>query len=213
MQCSTTACYNTVVGFNVNNISSNVCNTFVGANINGNFGNNSTVLGSNVSAFSGCNSQVVLADGTGNVRLYSDTSGNTAIGATSADGNKLLVNGGLKACGSVLATGQGVAGYFSQGLVPSPTLLVDWSCGNIQQVDLTGTYTTVDFVNGITGGVYNLLMSYTGSTTIAFGSNFSAPLGASGAAITGTTGARDVGSFIAGGTGYFMAINKDFRQL
>jgi hypothetical protein len=83
----------------------------------------------------------------------------------------------------------------------------------VQHAELNGTYNSVVFQNGITGGVYNLTMAYGGTTTITWGSQFSAPGGATGAAITGTAGARDVGSFIAGGTGYYMAINKDFRVL
>jgi hypothetical protein len=206
----TTGTYNTSLGHNINPLSTQSYNTFVGSTITGSYGDSNTVIGARISGLiSGGSNQIAIADGAGSVRIYGDSSGRVTIGPTGAN----PLNSKLHVTGNVTAAGQGVAQFNNIGSLGTPTLQVDWNSGNVQAVNLTGTYSSTTFSNGITGGVYSLIMNYTGSTTISWGAQFRAAGGATGGAITGTTGATDIASFIVGATGYFLAINKDFKQL
>ena len=71
-------------------------NTYIGFNtgLGIKTGSNNTVIGANVSGLPPTlSNNIILADGSGNIRVEAFNTGNVAIGSTSDNGNKLQVNG------------------------------------------------------------------------------------------------------------------------
>ncbi|MFZ1527395.1 MAG: hypothetical protein WAT19_01505 [Ferruginibacter sp.] len=101
------ALYNTQSGINntavgAGSLSTNVSghnNTIVGANTGSGIvsGSNNTILGANVSGLSGTlNNSIILADGSGNQRIFVNQDGNVGVGITNlTTGIKLNVNGNI----------------------------------------------------------------------------------------------------------------------
>jgi hypothetical protein len=115
----------------------------------------------------------------------------------------------LQVTGNLTADGQGVS---PMHFIPGPTsgvVNIDWNNGNTQYLKVVGGVTGTNFINGITGGVYNLIIESTGIAAINWTNVLFA--GGTGENITGTTGSVDIASFIAGPTAqYYGAINKNF---
>ena len=84
----TTGSNNTIIGSDPNNFSDGLTtgsgNTFIGKVVTGiTIGDNNTILGRVSGLATGLTNSVILADGSGNIRFYSDSNGNSAIGNTS----------------------------------------------------------------------------------------------------------------------------------
>jgi hypothetical protein len=206
MANSTTGNFNTVLGAGIDNITTQSYNTFIGSSITCSFGSNSTVLGARVASTSACSNQVIIADGCGTQRLYSDPSGNVVIGGQ-ATANPNAAK--LHVPGNLTNTGQAVSLLHTIPGPTSGTLSVDWDNGNNQYVQIDGAVTSTTFTNGITGGVYNLIIEATATSAILW-TDVIFPGGSTGGYITGATGSVDVLSFMAGPTGLFYgAINKN----
>lgn len=84
----TTGSNNTVIGSDPNNFSDGLTtgsgNTFIGKVVTGiTIGDNNTILGRVSGLAAGLTNSVILADGSGNIRFYSDSNGNVGLGTTS----------------------------------------------------------------------------------------------------------------------------------
>jgi hypothetical protein len=181
-------------------------NTHIGTCITGNFGNNSTVLGAQVKSYSFLDNQVIISDGCGNQRIYATGAGNVLIGPT---GSVNPNNARLHVTGNLTADGQGVSPMHGLTGPQSGVINVDWNNGNMQYLQISAPATGSNFINGITGGVYNLLIQATATAQIDW-TNVLFPGGTAGT-ITGTTGSVDLVSFIAGPTGqYYGSISRNF---
>ncbi len=108
---NTTGGFNTALGYqagyDINGATSTGYNTIVGFNTGRGIttGANNTILGANVSGLSPTlTNTVIIADGSGNQRLYVDSIGNLGVGTTTP-GSRLTVGGDAYIAGNLTATG------------------------------------------------------------------------------------------------------------
>jgi hypothetical protein len=114
---STTSSFNTAVGYIAGNIEDGNYNTHVGANASGFYtGSFNTVIGANlpqtaITSSGRLNNSVILADGSGSIRLFSPSSSNILVGTLQDSGHKFQVSGsaritdGLTLTGSLIISG------------------------------------------------------------------------------------------------------------
>jgi hypothetical protein len=86
--------FNTFIGYYAGYLNGGSNNTFIGAAAGyfGGTGNSNTLIGGNTSAIN-TNNNLVLADGSGNIKIWANSSHNVGIGTTSPEG-RLDVSGG-----------------------------------------------------------------------------------------------------------------------
>lgn len=113
----TTGSNNTVIGSDPNNFTDGLTtgsgNTFIGKVVTGiTVGDNNTILGRVSGLSAGLTNSVILADGSGNIRFYSDNNGNVGIGTSSPSAtSKVSIN-----LGTFSSTKDGIS--------------IDGNCGN-----------------------------------------------------------------------------------
>jgi hypothetical protein len=187
--------------------SSNYSSIIISSMPQGTYSDYNTIIGNNHPGLvTGATGQVSISDGCGNVRFYASKEGYTTIGATGLN----TYNAKLHVPGNLTADGQGVSPLHTIGTT-SGNVTFNWNNGNTQFVELTGNLTGSTFQNGITGGVYNILLK-SNVTASASWTNVLFPGGTANGAITGVTGSVDMVSLMAGPTGvYYGAISKNYR--
>ena len=167
-------------------------NTFIGSQSGGSVtsGSNNTILGKFNGNSGGLdirtsNNNVVIADGSGNIRLYANSSGNIGIGTTNPQ-YKLDVLGDIKISGvsNLKQITETVANNFSTSLTPvSDTLTIDASLGTVILGNLSSSVTTWAFTNVSTDNskATTITVIIDGDTTETYGDACSV----NGSAVTG----------------------------
>ena len=167
----TTGNYNTAVGYRAGSaITSGAKNTIIGA-YTGNSGGLDLRSSSN---------NIVLSDGDGNIRLYTDTSGNTLIGYTAKSGNEKFGSRGDRA---QIATTNSNYGKYETVINASFTggqakyIRIQMNGGNIQagmRVHASGNYSNID-ANGSFEKAYTIAAN-SGNTALFGGGTSSSTI-------------------------------------
>jgi hypothetical protein len=127
-------------------------------------GSNNTIIGKVTGLATGLSASVILSDGLGNIRFYSDNNGNSAIGTTSpstklhvyaTQSGAFRLQDGTQASGYVLTSdSNGVASWTS-----SVSILTDYNFKNIDSSLVSGTYSVL-------ATDYTKTLVYTGTSSI-----------------------------------------------
>ncbi len=170
---NTTGNYNTAIGTLAGeNITEGAKNTFVGYQVGSGIttGSNNTIIGSSVTGLaSDLSNRIIIADGAGNIRIYSDNNGNIGIGTTSLS-YLLEVNGTLQADdfysedgtqGGSTTTG-GLT--FKDGLYTSGSISssAEWTDGGNYLYPSDNTGQEYIYIGGNSDGTAEIKLNYSG---------------------------------------------------